>query len=145
MACEDATGEESLQIRVAAVEDAATARERTRALAEANGFGEQWARDLAGSVNELANNLAFHADGGGTVTVRLLRRADRTGVEVTVEDEGPGIPDVSRAMELGFSTAGGLGAGLPLARKLVDEFEIHSAVPTGTRIVARKWNRLADS
>jgi serine/threonine-protein kinase RsbT len=62
----------------------------------------------------------------------------RTGIEVVSQDAGPGIADIARALEDGYSTGGGLGDGLPAVRRLMDEFDIRSG-PEGTRIVTRKW------
>ena len=59
--------------------------------------------------------------------------ARRSRIEVVVEDHGPGIPDLEKAMEYGFSTGGGLGAGLPGAKRLAHEFEIESE-PGRTRV-----------
>jgi serine/threonine-protein kinase RsbT len=94
---------------------------------------------LATAVSELAHNLVRHATRGGTITVTVLRRSDKNGIEVIAEDDGPGIPDVTLAMQDGFSSTDGLGSGLPGAKRLMDDFEITSTVGTGTRIVARKW------
>ena len=63
---------------------------------------------------------------------------EHTAVEVVARDEGPGIPDVERAMEDGYSTGRGLGLGLPGARRLMDTFEITSEVGVGTTVVMRK-------
>jgi serine/threonine-protein kinase RsbT len=54
-------------------------------------------------------------------------------------DTGPGIADVARAMEVGYSSARGLGRGLPGARRLMDEFEITSKLGKGTTITMKKW------
>jgi serine/threonine-protein kinase RsbT len=60
-------------------------------------------------------------------------------VEVIARDDGPGIADIERAMQDGYTTGRGLGLGLPGARRLMDEFEITSEVGEGTTIVMRKW------
>jgi serine/threonine-protein kinase RsbT len=54
-------------------------------------------------------------------------------------DSGPGIPDLQRALEDGYSTYRGLGLGLPGARRLMDEFEIVSTVGEGTTVTMIKW------
>jgi serine/threonine-protein kinase RsbT len=56
-------------------------------------------------------------------------------------DRGPGIPDVSLAMRDGYSTSNGLGMGLPGTKRLMDEFEIESAIGEGTKVTIRKWLR----
>jgi serine/threonine-protein kinase RsbT len=63
------------------------------------------------------------------------------GLIVVAEDDGPGIRDIPRALQDGYSTSGGLGLGLPGARRLMDEFEVVSAPGQGTRITMRKWKR----
>ena len=55
-------------------------------------------------------------------------------LELTFEDHGPGIPDLARAMESGFSTGKGMGLGLPGSKRLMDEFEIESTIGKGTRV-----------
>ena len=117
----------------------AAARQAARALAEEIGLSRVATFDVATSVSELANNLFFHADRGGTITLVAVRRNAEAGIEVICEDDGPGIPDVKLAMQDNFTTKGGLGGGLPGGERLMDEFEITSTVGVGTRIVARKW------
>jgi serine/threonine-protein kinase RsbT len=56
-------------------------------------------------------------------------------------DHGPGIPDAARALEDGWSSAEGLGFGLPGARRLVDVFELVTEVGGGTRITIAKLAR----
>ena len=65
----------------------------------------------------------------------------RAGIEVVASDEGPGIPDIERALQDGYTTGGGLGLGLPGARRLVDDFDIESAPSQGTTVTLVKWAR----
>ncbi len=88
---------------------------------------------------ELARNALVHA-GGGQVLLRGLCDAGRMGLEIQVLDNGPGITNLDQAMTDGYSTTGGLGAGLGAARRLSDEFEIDSQPGGGTRILARSWH-----
>ncbi len=62
-------------------------------------------------------------------------------VAVEVRDSGPGIPDVRKVMEDGFTTSGGLGAGLPGVKRLMDDFKIETIQGEGTDIRATKWLR----
>ena len=57
------------------------------------------------------------------------------------EDKGPGISDIRKVMEDGYTTSGGLGAGLPGVKRLMDEFDIDSEVGVGTKITTTKWIR----
>jgi serine/threonine-protein kinase RsbT len=70
-----------------------------------------------------------------------VQRGVRRGILVVAVDQGPGIPDIPRAMRDGFSTGKSLGLGLPGAKRLMDEFEIASEVGKGTMITMRKWTR----
>jgi anti-sigma regulatory factor (Ser/Thr protein kinase) len=62
-------------------------------------------------------------------------------VSILARDSGPGIPDIGRAQQDGYSTYRGLGLGLGGARRLMDEFEIASEVGTGTTVTMTKWRR----
>lgn len=108
-------------------------------IAKSIGFSDVKSCCVATSVSELANNLFFHTNKGGTITLIAIKQSGMHGIEIIAEDEGPGIPDLDHAMQDGFSTNHGLGGGLPGVKRLMDEFYITSGVGTGTRIVARKW------
>jgi serine/threonine-protein kinase RsbT len=105
------------------------------------GLGELFAAHVATAASELANNLWMHTSQGGTVALSMLQVAERRGVELVAQDEGPGIADIPLALSEGYSTGGGLGCGLPGVQRLMDDFEINSTPGLGTRIVARKWQR----
>jgi rsbT antagonist protein RsbS len=89
-------------------------------------------------VSEVARNILEYAK-RGEVVVSVVQRGDRRGLEVLARDRGPGIADVSRAMQDGFSTSRGLGLGLPGSRRLMDDFELESKVGLGTTVTMRKW------
>ncbi len=82
-------------------------------------------------------NMAIHAD-GGEITVNITD----DGIEMLLSDTGPGIADIDKAMQEGFSTASaevrnlgfGAGMGLPNMKKNVDEMDIKSTVGVGTNI-----------
>ena len=63
-----------------------------------------------------------------------------TGIKICARDDGPGIPDVRRALLDGYSTSGGLGMGLPGVKRLMDEFAIISEENVGTTVRAMKWS-----
>jgi serine/threonine-protein kinase RsbT len=107
-------------------------------LGRSSGFSNLASAELHLICSELATNLLDHA-GVGTVTLADVVDAERRGVLVEAVDFGPGIDDVGLAMTEGYTTAGGLGEGLPLARRLATTFEIEST-PKGTRVVATKWS-----
>src|SRR2546427_276175 len=63
----------------------------------------------------------------------------RRGIGVIARDAGPGIPDVERALQEGFSTSRSFGMGLSGVRRLVDEFKIVSELGSGTTVSVKKW------
>ena len=111
------------------------------------GFGSSARACAETIIAELARNALRHG-GGGIVELKALKQETRRGLEVIVEDQGPGISDLERALE-GASTEGsnglllkgaGLGVGLSSVQRLADEFSIDSIVGSGTRVRAVKWN-----
>src|SRR3954469_9242530 len=127
----------AVRLTVSSRVDAERACRSARALARELGFTAADAECLSLAVSELAPNLVRHAD-GGELRLAIVEGARGRGVEVESRDAGPGIADVDLALEDGYSTTGGLGSGLPAARRLMDEFAIASD-DRGTRVVARKW------
>ena len=63
-------------------------------------------------------------------------------MSVVARDAGPGIVDLEQALEVGYTTYGGRGLGLPGCRKMMDEFEITSEVGRGTTVSMTKWRRM---
>jgi len=118
--------------------DIVAARMRGRALASQMGFPPTLATLVATAISELARNILLYA-GRGEVVLTPVERGGRRGLAVMARDEGPGIPDIPRAMEDGYSTSGRLGLGLPGVRRLVDEFEITSQLGCGTTVTVKKW------
>jgi len=112
--------------------DIVAARRAGRDLAGDLGFGLAEQTRLATTISELARNALQHA-GEGVCLLTTESDERSTTIRVTIEDHGPGIPDIEKAMTPGFSTEGSLGAGLPGAKKLVDELQIESS-PGHTRV-----------
>lgn len=112
-----------------------------RNLATQLGFSEIERTKIEIMILELARNILRHASGSGDITIEVVERDTLRGLLVTARDDGPGIPDISRALQDGFSTAGTLGAGLPGVRRLADEFIIDSEPGQGTVVRVWKWHR----
>lgn len=127
------------EVRVAVRTDAdvVAARQAARDLAARLDFRSVELTVIATAVSEVVRNIVRFA-GSGEVVVELVRDP-RPGVRVVARDAGPGIPDVERALQDGFSTYRGLGLGLPGARRLMDEFAIASEVGRGTTVTMIKW------
>lgn len=131
---------EPICVRIDSDADTVTARQRGRALAAQLGLSSSDQALVATAISELARNIVEYAQ-HGEILLELIQRGSRRGMVVTARDEGPGIADVERAMQDGYSTGHGLGLGLPGSRRLMDEFDITSAVGKGTVVTAIKWAR----
>jgi serine/threonine-protein kinase RsbT len=118
--------------------DIVQARQTVRSLAKKLGFSLVDQTKLVTAASELARNVVVHG-GGGTCRIEVLREAQRIGLQLTFEDQGPGIRDISRALEDGFSTGGGLGLGLGGTRRLVNQFSIESQPGKGTCVTIARW------
>jgi serine/threonine-protein kinase RsbT len=120
--------------------DVVTARQRARELAASLQLSSTDQTLLATAISEVARNITTYAQ-RGEVTVAMVENGGRRGIRVVARDEGPGIADLERALQDGYTTGGGLGIGLPGARRLVDEFAIDSAPGRGTTVTLVKWAR----
>jgi serine/threonine-protein kinase RsbT len=118
--------------------DIVAARRTVRDLATEVGFGLTDTTRIVTAASELARNLCKYA-GGGVMRWRRVESDNRRGIELQFIDQGPGIADIDRALQQGYSTGKGLGLGLPAARRLVDEMDIRSTVGVGTHITLKKW------
>ena len=118
--------------------DIVAARQHGRELAERTGFEGSELTVIATAISELARNIVQYAE-RGEMEFAAATDNGRRGIVIVATDEGPGIPDVERALEDGYSTSRSLGLGLPGARRLMDEFEISSTVGEGTTIKVTKW------
>jgi serine/threonine-protein kinase RsbT len=132
---------EIYSVEVTAEHHIALTRQVCRVLAQEIGFSSVEICYVETSVSELAGNLFFHTNQGGTISFRVIANVKGLGLEVISEDKGPGIADMNLAMQDGFSTNGGLGCGLPGVQRLMDEFALETHPGLGTRIVARKWKK----
>ena len=105
-------------------------------------------RRVAIAAYEAEMNMVMYAK-RGVITLRI----EPMKVEISVEDEGPGIEDIELAMQEGYSTASpeiremgfGAGMGLPNIKKNSDEFSIASTVGKGTQLSILIRNSVAQS
>lgn len=131
---------DELRCAIAADTDIVQARQMGRELAAAIGFSAGDQTVIAAAISEIARNILMYAK-RGELRLTEVNDGERLGLVVVAEDTGPGIRDVARALQDGYSTSGGLGLGMPGARRLMDEFEVVSAVGQGTRVTMKKWKR----
>lgn len=113
-------------------------RTTAETLAEKAALDEDRRHDLTVAAGELASNLVAHGGGGEIILQPIL---ERPGVEIIALDRGPGMMDVGRCMQPGFSTTGSLGAGMKIVKDLASDFDVHSELGRGTVVLARFWAR----
>jgi len=122
------------------VTDASAAGEVRREvsfLAGRLGLDEDAVGRLSVIATELSTNLTKHASGG----IVLLGTDNATTVEVLALDSGPGIADVAKALRDGHSTTATSGTGLGAVSRMADFFDLYSARPQGTAVLARVGTR----
>ncbi len=130
--------ERKTQVSVSSVADIVTARQKGRTLASELGFEGSDLTMIATAISEIARNIVDHAK-RGTITFSPIHESSACGILIVARDEGPGIRNLSRAMQYGFSSRNGLGVGLPGAKWLMDDFKIRSKVGKGTVVIMKKW------
>ena len=131
--------QDRISIPIKVVADIVTARQHGRELALRSGFSETESTLIATIISELARNIVLYADVGEIVLEKANNSDNRRGIIIISRDQGPGIPDVQRALVGGYSTSGGLGLGLCGVRRMVDEFYIDTGAGKGTIVTAKKW------
>jgi serine/threonine-protein kinase RsbT len=129
-----------LVIPIKADVDVVTARQRARVLVSGLRFSISELTLIATAISEVARNIVTYA-GRGEIVLRIVQRGPRRGLLVIARDQGPGIADIARAMEDGYSTSRSLGLGLPGSKRLMDEFELASELGKGTEVTMTKWER----
>lgn len=120
--------------------DILAARQAGRTVASSLAFSPSDLTVIAAAISEVARNILVYAM-QGEVQLAVTEQNGRRGVTVIARDDGPGIADVTLALQDGFSTSGSLGLGLPGARRLMDDFAIQSEMGRGTIVTMRKWAR----
>jgi serine/threonine-protein kinase RsbT len=133
--------DKTVDLKLQAQEDVVIARQSVRSYAVSLGLSLVDQTKLVTAASELARNTVLHG-GGGTMKLEVIEHNAKRGIRLTFEDRGPGIQDVERAMQDGYTTGGGLGLGLGGAKRLTNEFDIQSAPGAGTRVVITQWTKL---
>lgn len=90
------------------------------------------------AASELARNTLIYGK-GGTLKLEAMVNGIKKGLRLTFEDQGPGIPDLEKALTDGYTTGNGLGLGLSGAKRLSNDFHIESKVGQGTKIMIARW------
>jgi serine/threonine-protein kinase RsbT len=130
--------EGDIVVNIQSSDDIVAARSAGHQLALDLGFSLTDVTMIATAISEIARNITSYA-GRGAVRVTVADREGRKALVVRAEDYGPGIADIDRAMEDGYSTGRGLGMGLPGARRLMDRLVVDSKLGRGTVVEMWKW------
>jgi serine/threonine-protein kinase RsbT len=120
--------------------DIVAARQSGRLLAKEMGFGDVDQARIATAISELARNIYLYAK-KGKISISYVEKEGRRGLCIEAKDQGPGIANIHQVMQDGFTTSGGLGAGLPGVKRLMDTFSIQTKVGEGTEISVIKFLR----
>jgi serine/threonine-protein kinase RsbT len=131
---------DELVVQIRADPDVLLARQKARELAKSLRFSGSELTLIATAISEVARNIVTYAK-HGQIVLRLVNQGRRRGIRVIAQDQGPGIADIARAMEDGYSTSSSLGLGLPGSKRLMDDFNIVSALGKGTTVTMTKWER----
>ena len=126
------------EFRIESENDIVMARKVVREAATAMGFSITDVTRIVTAASELTRNI-YHYAKSGVMRWRCLNKDALVGLELMFEDHGPGIPDIGKAMEVGYTSGNGLGLGLPGAKRLMDGLEIESVVGEGTTVIVYKW------
>ena len=119
---------------------AGDASSRLKKMLKELGFPQDVVRRAAVASYEAEINMVIHAN-GGTITASITPEE----IELVFADRGPGIPNIERAMQAGWSTAShtaramgfGAGMGLPNIKKFSDDFLLETEIGIGTVLTVR--------
>ncbi len=131
---------QEIRIPICSDTDIVAARKLGREMGTKLGFSSSELTLIATAISEIARNMVTYAH-DGVISFAAVGTTNKRGLLIVAEDKGPGIADLSLALQDGYSTSKSLGLGLPGAKRLMDEFEIDSKPGVGTVIKMIKWNR----
>lgn len=126
----------TLEVRTS--EDVVKVRQEVRNRSAAVGFSLVDQTKFVTAASEIARNTIDHG-GGGTARIETITIPGKRGLRLIFEDQGPGIADIELAMQDGYSTAGGLGMGMPGSKRLSNEFYVESTPGKGTKVTLVRW------
>ena len=117
--------------------DVVLTRQRARQIAQLLGFDVQDQTRIATAVSEVARNALAYA-GGGNVEFHVEGQTRPQLLQVSVSDQGPGIPHLQEILAGQYQSPTGLGLGLRGAHRLMDQVHIASAPGQGTTVRLQK-------
>lgn len=125
-------------MQIAREQDVVPFRSRVKECAVKIGMGLVNQTKLITAASELVRNMLKYG-GGGLALIEIISKGRENGIRLTFSDKGPGIKDISLAMQDGYTTGKSLGLGLPGTKRLVSEFSIESELNKGTTVSVIKW------
>jgi serine/threonine-protein kinase RsbT len=90
------------------------------------------------AARELGRNTLEHG-GGGELEIAEVVDGIRRGIRLSFSDKGPGIADIKKALTDGFTSKQGMGLGLGGSKRLMNEFDIKTALGEGTTVTVTRW------
>jgi len=118
--------------------DIVASRQAVRVLAQRLKFSLVDQTKMITAASELSRNTVVYGK-GGSMEWEIVENAARQGLKLVFVDQGPGIPDLDLALKDGWTSGKGMGLGLSGSKRLVHEFNIESAVGSGTRVSVLRW------
>ena len=135
----DESSDNRMYFPIGDMADVVRARRRGLEIALDMGFPRAEATKIAVVISELGRNIESYAT-GGSITV-TLHTGDDKGIVIVAQDQGPGIPDVDRVLQNGYSTSLGEAVDLSGSRHLMDQCEVRPVVGGGMAVKVCKWLR----
>ena len=119
-------------------QDIVMSRQTVRKLTQQISFSLVDQTKMITAASELSRNTVVYG-GGGEMRWQIVSNGTKTGLRLAFEDKGPGIPDLTLALTDGWTSGKGLGVGLSGSKRLVNEFDIRTAVGEGTCVTITRW------
>lgn len=113
-----------------------------RQVAQKLGFNRTDQIRIASAVSEVCRNMIEFAQ-KGEVLVKSVFFTTKRGLLIKIIDSGPGIPDIGKAMQDGYSTKQRMGLGLPGSKRFMDLLQVESKPEIGTKVLMCKWVKQA--
>ena len=123
---------------LATEQDIVMSRQTVRKLTQQISFSLVDQTKMITAASELSRNTVVYG-GGGEMRWQVVTKEPKTGLRLAFEDKGPGIPDLTLALTDGWTSGKGMGVGLSGSRRLVNEFDIRTAVGEGTCVTITRW------
>ena len=118
--------------------DIVMCRQQVRKLTQQVKFSLVDQTKMITAASELSRNTVVYG-GGGEMRWEFVQNGIKTGLRLAFEDKGPGIADVELALTDGWTSGTGMGVGLSGSRRLVNDFDIRTAIGEGTCVTVTRW------